>query len=313
MEKILVIGSEGQLGSELSLALCQKYGLENVVCADIRNQQEDNVSRIFERLDVMNVEKLDWILKEYDITQVYHLAAMLSAKGEKYRKFAWSLNVDGLLNVLDSSVKHGITKMYFPSSIAAFGNETPKNLTPQNSYMNPNTVYGISKLTGELWCQYYFEQFGLDVRSLRYPGILSYKTPPGGGTTDYAVEIFFEALKTNRYTCFLDPNTELPMMYIDDAIKATLMLMDAPKQDIKIRTSYNIAAISFTPNELAQAIKKHLPDFEIDYKTDHRQLIANSWPKSIDDQQAHTDWQWKPDFYLQKMVETMIDGIKNLE
>ena len=308
-QKILVIGSEGQLGTELVEALQAKYGKSNVVCSDIRNENVQDQTRIFERVDVLNQEKLDEIIKEYKITQIYHLAAMLSAKGEQYPKFAWKLNIEGLLNVLDASVANKIQRIYWPSSIAVFGNKTPKNFTPQDTVVNPNTVYGLSKFAGELWCQYYYEKHQLDIRSLRYPGIISYRTPPGGGTTDYAVEIFFEALEKGEYTCFLSENQALPMMYIDDAVRATIEIMEADTSLIKERTSYNLAGVTFTPAELAEEIKKHVPDFRINYNIDHREQIAESWSNSIDDSAARNDWGWKHKFDLTSMTKTMIAGL----
>ena len=308
-QKILVIGSEGQLGTELVEALQAKYGKSNVVCSDIRNENVQDQTRIFERVDVLNQEKLDEIIKEYKITQIYHLAAMLSAKGEQYPKFAWKLNIEGLLNVLDASVANKIQRIYWPSSIAVFGNKTPKNFTPQDTVVNPNTVYGLSKFAGELWCQYYYEKHQLDIRSLRYPGIISYRTPPGGGTTDYAVEIFFEALEKGEYTCFLSENQALPMMYIDVAVRATIEIMEADTSLIKERTSYNLAGVTFTPAELAEEIKKHVPDFRINYNIDHREQIAESWSNSIDDSAARNDWGWKHKFDLTSMTKTMIAGL----
>lgn len=305
--KVLIIGSEGQLGSELAIHLQIKRGTENIVCADLR--ASENKEGIFEKIDVLDREGLEEIIKKHQITEIYHLAAMLSATGEAKPKLAWKLNMDGLINVLDLALKYKIEKVYWPSSIAVFGPDTPKINTPQNSYANPNTVYGISKLAGEMWCQYYFEKFGLDVRSLRYPGVISYKTLPGGGTTDYAIDIFHQALKQKKYTCFLSENQRLPMMYVDDAIRATIELMEAPKENIKARTSYNLSAISFTPKELATEIKKHIPDFEIDYKTDNREAIAASWSDSIDDSAARNDWNWKHEFDLEKMTKTMLEGL----
>lgn len=307
--KILVIGSEGQLGTELVPALKALYGAENVVCGDLRNTQPHE-NRIFEELDVLNIPKLSRVFLDYNITHVYHLAAVLSATGEKDPHFAWKLNMEGLLNVLDLSVKYSIKQVYWPSSIAAFGPNTPRIDTPQYTVMDPNTIYGVSKLSGELWCQYYYQRYGLDVRSLRYPGIISYKSPPGGGTTDYAVDIFIQALKKGQFTCFLSKHSSLPMMYIDDAVNATLSLMQAPIENIKIRTSYNIAAISFDPETLAKAIQKHIPSFTIAYEPDFRQKIADSWPSSIDDSAARTDWGWNHKFNLDLLVQTMLNGLK---
>lgn len=308
-ERILILGSEGQLGSELSAVLQQKYGRDQVICSDIRNSKPE-ADRRFLELDVMAAEKLEQLIISENITTIYLLAAVLSAKGETNPNFAWKLNMDSLLQVLGLSVKHKVNRVFWPSSIAAFGPNTPRENTPQLPYMDPNTVYGISKLAGELWCQYYFTRFGLDVRSLRYPGIISWKTPPGGGTTDYAVEIFHEALKTGSYECFLHAQTRLPMMFIDDAIRATIELMEAPAEKIKERTSYNLAAVSFTPAELAEAIRKRLPDFNISYKTDFRQAIADSWPSSIDDSAARNDWGWNHQFDTRAIVNEMLDNLK---
>ena len=310
-EKILIIGSEGQLGSELAVKMRQINGNENVISSDLKNAFPDQ-KREFIIIDVLDKVKLEEIFNTYNFTQVYHLAAVLSATGEKNPAFAWKLNMDGLLNVLDLSVKYKVGKVYWPSSIATFGPSTPRFNTPQATVMDPNTVYGISKMAGELWCRYYFEKFGLDVRSLRYPGIISYKSPPGGGTTDYAIDIFHKALEKNSYTSFLGPDSRLPMMYIDDAIDATLALMNAPAENIKTRTSYNLAAISFTPAELALAISEKIPGFTINYAPDFRQQIADSWPAVIDDSEARKDWNWNHAFDLPKMVDIMLDGLKNI-
>jgi nucleoside-diphosphate-sugar epimerase len=310
-ETILIIGSEGQLGTELSAAIKQRYPTATVVEADITDRHPEN-QRIFRTVDVLNKSGIHQIMEEFKFSQVYQLAAILSANGERNPKLAWEINITGLMNIFDACVEFGIENVYWPSSIAVFGKDSDKYDTPQNGYMNPSTVYGISKLSGELWCQYYYEKHGLDVRSLRYPGIISYKTLPGGGTTDYAVEIFFEALKKGTYTCFLSADTPLPMMYIDDAVEATLQLMEAPKEAIKNRCSYNLSAISFTPAQIAEEIKKHIPQFEIAYQPDFRQAIADSWPASIDDTDARNDWNWKHRFDLGLMVEAMLQGIKEL-
>ncbi len=311
LPKILIIGSEGQLGSELTARLIQLYGVENIFASDLKNQQP-TIKRNFIEIDVLNKALLEYIIQANNITQIYHLAAVLSATGEKNPAFAWQLNMDGLLNVLDLSVKYKIEKVYWPSSIAAFGPTTPRMNTPQDTVMDPNTVYGISKMAGELWCRYYFEKFGLDVRSLRYPGIISYKSPPGGGTTDYAIDIFHKALSDGIFTSFLNADSRLPMMYIDDAINATIDLMNAPSEKVKVRTSYNIAAISFTPAELAAAIAEKIPGFEISYVPDFRQAIADSWPAVIDDSEARTQWGWNHSYDLNAMIATMISGLKGL-
>jgi nucleoside-diphosphate-sugar epimerase len=310
-ERILILGSEGQLGSELSVVLQQRHGIENVICTDIRNGKPE-ADRRFVELNVMDADGVEALIVNEKITTIYLLAAVLSAKGEANPDFAWKLNMDSLLLVLGLSVKHKIGRVFWPSSIAAFGVNTPRINTPQESYMDPNTVYGISKLSGELWCQYYFQRYGLDVRSIRYPGIISWKTPPGGGTTDYAVEIFHEALKNGRYTSFLSENTALPMMFVDDAIRATVELMEAPAEQIKVRTSYNLAAVSFTPAELAAAIQKRLPDFQIAYQPDFRQGIANSWPASIDDRAARSDWGWNHRLDTEGMVDEMLNNLRPL-
>jgi nucleoside-diphosphate-sugar epimerase len=307
---ILIIGSEGQLGSELYDALVLKYPSAKVVCSDIRNAFPDK-ERNFEILDATDAPALDRIIEKYQISQIYHLAAILSARGEQNPLWAWDINMRGLLVVLEAGVKHKIHRMYWPSSIAAFGPNTPRVQTPQQVVMDPNTVYGMSKQVGELWCRYYFEKYGLDVRSLRYPGIISYKTLPGGGTTDYAIDIFHKALKGEKFTCFLGPETPLPMMYIDDAIRATLELMEAPTEQIKERTSYNLAALSFTPEQLGEAIKKAIPGFEMDYAPDFRQKIADSWPGSIDDSEARKDWGWNHQFGMDELVHVMLDGLKS--
>ncbi len=310
MKKILVIGAAGQLGSELTLALRGLYGAEHVIATDLRKPSGELENGPAEILDVMKIDQLDALVKRYQINEIYHLAAILSAKGEQNPKFAWDLNMTSLLNVLEVAKAEQIRKVYWPSSIAVFGPSTPRINTPQDTVMDPNTMYGISKLAGERWCDYYFQRYQVDVRSLRYPGLISYKTQPGGGTTDYAVDIFWKAITAGRYECFLRSDTELPMMYMDDAVRATIELMDAPSEKIKIRSSYNLAAISFTPDQIFREIKKHYPSFEITYKPDFRQVIADSWPASIDDSRARKDWGWNPQFDLNKMTETML---KNLE
>lgn len=307
--KILVIGAGGQLGSELTQGLWKLYGKENVIASDIKDPQGILSGGNFEILDVLNQKSLFSFIKGNNITQVYHLAAVLSATGEKNPKFAWHLNMDGLIHVLDAAVEFKLEKVYWPSSIAVFGPNTPKENTPQDTIMDPATIYGISKLAGERWCDWYFRKHGVDVRSLRYPGLIGYKTRPGGGTTDYAVDIFFKALGEKKYECFLNPDTYLPMMYMDDAVKATLDLMESPAENVTVRSSYNISAMSFSPSEIAHEIQKHIPDFAISYSPDFRQNIADSWPKSIDDSTAKKDWGWEPEFGLQQMTA---DILKNL-
>lgn len=310
-ESIIIIGSNGQIGTELAHTLRKKHGNAAVITSDIRQPENLAEGEIFENIDVMQKEDLRELFIKYKPTQVFLLAAMLSATGELYPRKAWDLNMNGLFNVLDLSVEYKVKKVFWPSSIAVFGPHSPKHNTPQHTVMDPNTVYGISKLTGERYCEYYHEKYGLDVRSIRYPGLISWKTSPGGGTTDYAIHIFHEAIKNGNYASFLSENTELPMLYMDDAIRGTLELMDAPAEQIKERSSYNLTGISFNPAQLAEEIKKHIPNFEISYlNNDPRQSIADSWPASIDDNIAQKDWGWKPKFDLSAMVEAMIKNIK---
>jgi nucleoside-diphosphate-sugar epimerase len=307
--KILVIGAGGQLGSELTQGLWDLYGKENVMATDIKEPEGVLAQGPFEILDVLNQKRLFELIKLNGFTQIYHLAAVLSATGEKNPKFAWHLNMDSLIHVLDAAVEFRVEKVYWPSSIAVFGPTTPKVNTPQDTIMDPSTIYGISKQAGERWCEWYFQKHGVDVRSLRYPGLIGYKTKPGGGTTDYAVDIFFKALADKRFECFLKPETYLPMMYMDDAVKATLDLMNAPAEKIKVRSSYNISSMSFSPAEIAAEIKKYIPDFEIGYKPDFRQSIADSWPKSIDDSRARQDWGWQPRFGLKEMTKEILKNL----
>jgi len=313
MEKILVIGSSGQLGSELTIELSNIYGEANIIAADLHKPQNDEVHPIFENLDVIDKKQLADIVKKHKITQVYHLAAILSATGEKHPGLAWRVNIDGLMNVIDVSRHLNVKKIYWPSSIAVFGPNTPKENTPQHTITNPNTVYGISKLTGERLVEYYYYHFGLDVRSLRYPGLIGYKALPGGGTTDYAVDIFYKAIKGEKFTCFLKDDTSLPMMYMSDAVKATMEIMESDSGRISVRSSYNVAAISFSPSDIYNAVKMTYPKLKIEYKPDFRQEIADSWPKSIDDSQARKDWGWNHDFDLQKMTDDMILHLKDSE
>ncbi len=310
--KILIIGAGGQLGTELTQGLWKLYGKENVIATDIKDPQGILSQGNFEILDVLKQKPLFEFIQKNNITQIYHLAAVLSATGEKNPKFAWHLNMDGLVHVLDAAVEYKIDKVYWPSSIAAFGPTTPKDNTPQDTIMDPTTIYGISKFAGERWCDWYYRNRGVDVRSLRYPGLIGYKSKPGGGTTDYAVDIFFKALTDKKYECFLKEDTYLPMMYMDDAVKATLDLMEAPAEKIKIRSSYNIAAMSFCPEEVANEIRKHIPEFSISYAPDFRQAIADSWPKSIDDSRARTDWGWQPQFELPEMTKQILTHLPEL-
>jgi len=310
-EKILVIGASGQIGVELTLALRKIYGNSNVVASDLREENELlKGTGPYVSLDVMNKEMLHVQVIRQNITQIYLLAAILSATGEKNPNLAWHLNMQGLLNVLDIAREEQIHKVYWPSSIAVFGPTSPKQNCPQHTIIEPITVYGISKYAGEFWCNYYHQRYGVDVRSLRYPGLISYKSAPGGGTTDYAIEIYHEALEEKKYTSFLREDTYLPMMYMPDALRATIELMEAPADKISVRTSYNISGISFSPKEIASSIKKYIPEFSIGYEPDYRQAIADSWPQSIDDSIALRDWGWKHEYGLDKMTEDMLDNLK---
>ncbi|HCQ29999.1 MAG TPA: NAD-dependent epimerase [Flavobacteriales bacterium] len=304
-DKILVIGSSGQIGTELVEELRKIKGIENVVASDIKEPQIAQ-NGPFEQLDVLNKEQLLSVVKKHNTNQIYLLAALLSATAEKHPEFGWELNMNSLFNVLNLAKEGIIQKVYWPSSIAVFGPTTPKQHTPQHTIMEPTTVYGISKLAGERWCEYYHNKYNVDVRSLRYPGLIGYKSLPGGGTTDYAADIFHQALKNKAYTCFLDENRTLPMMYMPDAIRATISLMEAPAEQIKIRSSYNLAGISFSPKEIASEIEKNIPDFKISYAPDERDLIAQSWPESIDDTEAREHWGWKNEYDLSKMAQDMI-------
>jgi nucleoside-diphosphate-sugar epimerase len=307
--KILVTGANGQIGRVLTQALRNKYGQNAVLATDITKLGDD--VEPFEFLDILNNQRLRELVSDHKITQVYHLAAILSANGEWNPIKTWNINLNGLLSVLELAKEFNMEKVFFPSTIAVFGNTTPRIDTPQDVPLLPTTVYGMSKSTGELWCNYYHQKFGLDVRSIRYPGIIGWQSLPAGGTTDYAVEIYHEALKHQKYECFLEENTRLPMMYMDDAIKATIDLMEAPKESIAIRYGYNLAAMSFTPKEIADEIKKHIPDFNVTYKPDFRQQIAASWTESIDDSMARKDWGWQPNFDLASMTIDMLHHLKN--
>jgi len=312
-ERILVIGASGQIGVELTLALRKIYGNSNVIASDLREENDLlKGTGPYVSMDVMNKEMLHVQVIRQGITQIYLLAAILSATGEKNPNLAWSLNMQSLLNVLDIAREEQLHKVYWPSSIAVFGPTSPKVNCPQQTVIEPITVYGISKYAGEFWCNYYHHRYGVDVRSLRYPGLISYKSAPGGGTTDYAIEIFHQALENKKYECFLKDDTYLPMMYMPDAIRATIELMEAPASKISIRTSYNISGMSFSPAAIAIAIKKHIPDFEITYKTDYRQAIAESWPQSIDDTVAREDWGWKEEYLLPAMVKEMLQNLSNV-
>lgn len=309
-DKILVIGASGQIGVELTMALRKKYGDANVIASDLR---EENPllkgTGPYVSLDVMNKEMLHVQVIRQNITQIYLLAAILSATGEKNPNLAWHLNMQGLLNVLDIAREEKLHKVYWPSSIAVFGPTSPKKNCPQQTIIEPITVYGISKYAGEFWCNYYHNRYGVDVRSIRYPGLISYKSEPGGGTTDYSIEIFHEALENGSYQCFLKEDTYLPMMYMPDALRATIELMDASAEKISIRTSYNISGMSFSPKEIGAEIGKHIPGFAMRYQPDYRQAIADSWPQSIDDTVAEGDWGWKPKYNLEKMAADMLKNL----
>ncbi len=311
--KILIIGACGQIGTELTHKLRAIYGNENVIASDIRKLNNKVVNTgIFEVINALDYNQIEHLVEQYKITDVYLMAALLSATAEKNPAFAWDLNMNSLFHVLNLAKAKKIKKIFWPSSIAVFGTTTPKENTPQYTIMEPSTVYGISKQAGERWCEYYHNIFGVDVRSIRYPGLISWTTPPGGGTTDYAVEIFHKAISDKKYECFLSSETKMPMMYMDDAIAATIQIMQADAEKIKIRSSYNLAAMSFTPTEITNEIKKQIPEFEVSYKPDFRQKIADSWPASIDDSSARTDWAWKNNFDLEKMTTEMLKNLTNL-
>lgn len=307
-DKILIIGAGGQIGIELTQELSLLYGSSNVIAADLRPIPAlDN--NPFETLDILDKDAIFNVVKKHSISHVYLLAALLSATGEQNPMFAWKLNMEGLFNVLDLAKEKHISKVYWPSSIAVFGPTTPRIDTPQYTVMEPSTVYGISKQAGERWCEWYFHKFGVDVRSLRYPGLIGWKSAPGGGTTDYAVHIFHQALKTKTYECFLSEDTALPMMHMEDAIRATIEIMHAPAENIKIRGAYNLAGISFTPAQIAAEIQKHIPDFTISYKPDFRQAIADSWPQSILDHEAKNNWNWSAKYNLSSLVANMLQNL----
>lgn len=310
--KILITGALGQIGTDLTEALREKYGDENVVTSDLREANQ----AIFQRgpheiLDVLNHDAIKGLIAKHKINQVYHLAAFLSASGEKNPVLAWKVNMDGLLNVLEACVEYKIHKLFWPSSIAVFGKRTPIEKAHQYTVTDPHTIYGISKLAGERWCHYYFHKHGLDVRSLRYPGLISWKGEPGGGTTDYAVEIYYEALRKGHYECYLEDNSYLPMMYMPDAIRGTIDLMDTPKDRLTVHSSYNFASLSFSPVELTEEIQKYFPEFTISYNPDFRREIARNWPASINDEYAQTDWNWKPEYTLESMTKDMLEHISS--
>lgn len=304
----MVIGANGQIGTDLVSGLAQRFGAENVIATDIREGNHGDVQ--FESLDILDNETLEILIKKHNVGTVYLLAALLSATAEQKPMAAWKLNMDGLFNVLELAKAGTIEKIFWPSSIAVFGPTTPRDNTPQTTVMEPSTVYGISKLAGERWCEYYHNKYGIDVRSIRYPGLISYKAEPGGGTTDYAVDIYYKALQEGKYECYLEGDTYLPMMYMEDAIKATIDLMHVDEEKIKIRSSYNLAGISFSPVEISEEIKKYIPDFSISYTPDFRQVIANSWPKSINESQACKDWGWENSYDLESMTKAMLAGLE---
>lgn len=310
MEKILVTGAAGQLGSELTQSLSDIYGPDAVIASDLNPAQREKFDYCrFETLDVMDRDKMERLMKQENVKQVYHLAAILSAVGEKNPLLAWQINMDSLLHILELAKDLKMNKIYWPSSIAVFGPSSPRHHTPQHCMMDPDTVYGISKLAGERWCNYYHQKHQVDVRSLRYPGLIGYKTLPGGGTTDYAVEIYHKAVAEEDFTCFLKADTYLPMMYMPDAVKATIDLMDAPKEKIKVRSSYNLGGISFSPQEIYESIKEHFPAFQISYQPDFRQQIAESWPDSIDDSAAREDWGWQHQYDLKEMTQDILSHL----
>ena len=311
MGKTIIIGAGGQIGTELTLALRNQYATDQIIAADIKEVAPTLIQDgPYVQMDILNRDAVRSYIIDNQIETVYLLAALLSATAEKNPDFAWKLNMEGLFTILDLAKEEYVKKIFWPSSIAVFGPTTPADNTPQHTVMEPSTVYGISKQAGERWCEYYYNKFGVDVRSIRYPGLISYKSPPGGGTTDYAVDIFYKAKKEGKFTCFLSKDTALPMMFMDDAIRATIQLMDAPASRLRIRSAYNLGGISFTPEEIASSIKNHLPSFEMTYEPDFRQAIADSWPNSIDDSYAQADWEWKLGFDLERMTEVMLKNIQ---
>jgi len=309
MSRILVTGAAGQLGSELTRALRRRSGAGAVVASDIVSSDRFQGEGPWEQLDIMDRERLEEVVQTWQIRKIYHLAAMLSAKAEEHPKQSWRLNVDGLIHVLDVAAAYQFDEVFWPSSIAVFGPDAPSEGTPQDAALNPESVYGISKVAGEQWCAWYHRKHGVDVRSLRYPGLISYLTPPGGGTTDYAVELYRHAARAEHWTCYLERGTRLPMMYIDDAVRAAIQLMEAPSERLTVRTSYNITAVSFTPEELEQMVRERIPSFRIGYKPDFRQEIARTWPAIIDDRVARDDWGWQHEFGLERMTEEMLSHL----
>lgn len=312
MSTILIIGAYGQIGTELTKKLREKHGRENVIASDLRSDNNDSIaSGPFEILNALDYNQIEYVVNKYKVNEVYLMAAMLSATAEKNPTAAWELNMNSLFNILNLAKAGLIKKVFWPSSIAVFGPTTPRHNTPQFTVMEPSTVYGISKQAGERWCEYYNTIHGVDVRSIRYPGLISWSAMPGGGTTDYAVAIYHEALKNGQYTSFLSEDTRLPMMYMDDAVRATIEIMEAPAETVKIRSAYNLSAMDFTPKEIADSIQKHISDFTMAYAPDFRQKIADSWPQNIDDNRAREDWGWKHKYDLDTMTDTMITNLRN--
>jgi nucleoside-diphosphate-sugar epimerase len=312
VEKILITGASGQIGSELTPRLREKFGSENVVASDIREPDETLVEqRPFEVVDVTDKERLKKVVQEHEIDAIFHLAAILSASGERNPQLAWRVNILGLHNVLEIARELGLAKVFHPSSIAVFGPETPKDMTPQETVLRPKTIYGTTKVAGELIGDYYFNKYGVDIRGVRFPGVISNVAPPGGGTTDYAVEIFYEAVNRGKYTCFVKENTILPMIYMPDCLKATMDLMEADLSRLKHHTDFNVSGLSFSVGELAAEIQKHLPDFEVSYAPDYRQVIADTWPRTIDDSAARSEWGWKPQYDLESMAIDMLDCLRS--
>ncbi len=310
MKRILITGAAGQIGTELTAVLRDRFGSENVLASDIKDPSPPVLSSgPFVRLDVLRPEMIEHTVQSHKIDTIYHLSAILSAKGEQNPQLAWDVNVNGTLHILEMARRLGLTRVFVPSSIAAFGPETPRSNTPQETILSPQTIYGVTKVAGELLCEYYVRRFGVDVRGCRYPGIISHEAPPGGGTTDYAVAIFHEAVRNGKYVCFLRQDTRLPMMYMPDCLKATLDLMNTDFRRLKHHSSFNLAAMSFTPGELAAEIRKHIPEFNVDYRPDFRQAIADSWPESVDDSAARLEWGWKPDYDLARMTEDMLRAL----
>ena len=307
-ETVLIIGANGQLGSVLSEELQKIHGKDNVIASDIYSNS--TFDGVFEIIDATDIKAIENIVNKYAVNQIYHLAAILSAKGEKNPLRTWDLNMRMMINVFEVARINNVKKVFFPSSIAVFGDKAPLESTPQSAFLNPATVYGMSKAAGENWAQYYFNKYGLDVRSIRYPGIIGYQSMPGGGTTDYAVDIYHSAVKQEKYSCFLNPETKLPMIFMDDAIRSTIELMQAPKENIKTRTSYNLGSMSFSPNEITEEIQKLYPNFKVEYNADFRQEIADKWPKSINDDEARKDWNWKPKYDLKLMTLVMLEKLE---